>query len=70
MAFRANGNLIEKYNCGVVSKGEPLEIAKKIEMLLQMTQEEKMKMSANARKVIKEKYLISKLAHDFINIMD
>lgn len=70
LAFRANGNLIEKYNCGVVSKGEPLEIAKKIEMLLQMTQEEKMKMSANARKVIKEKYLISKLAHDFINIMD
>ena len=28
LAFHANGNLIEKYHCGVVSKGEPSEIAK------------------------------------------
>ena len=69
LAFHANGNLIEKYHCGAVSKGDPAEIAKKIEDLFSMENEEKMKMSANGKKIIEEKYLISKLALDFINIM-
>lgn len=69
LAFHANGNLIEKYHCGAVSGAEPEKIAEEIENLYLLGRDKIREIGENAKGIIRDNYLISKLAQDFLNIM-
>ena len=67
---RPGYSIVEKYNCGKLTEGfEPIDIATGIELMAEMSDEEKMRLSINARKTA-EAYDYKKLTKEMIEIIE
>lgn len=69
LGFHANENLIEKYNCGFVSDAMPEKIIETIIKFYMLDKSELKRMGEHGKKIIEDKYKISKLAQEFLNIV-
>ena len=69
LGFHANENLIEKYNCGLVSESTPEKIAETIEKFYSLDKLKLNQMGESGKEIIQKKYVFSKLAEEFLRIM-
>lgn len=69
-AVEAPNNYIKEYDCGISVEAENVDaLANGIEVFLQLSEEEKIKMGQNAQKAVLENFNYEKLAQKFENIM-
>lgn len=69
LGFHANENLIEKYHCGLVSESTPERITETIEKFYSLDKSILNQMGESGKEAIERKYVFSKLAEDFLEVM-
>lgn len=66
LSFHASENLIEKYECGLVSDAIPKKISETVEKFYNLKQDDLDKMGRQGKKIIETQYMISILARKFL----